>query len=186
MTIGKLGLLIISALCLAVGLIAVFGGTRVGLKAEVKVRKVDYGIPGITKAYEANLVNHSLWPIWIQYCDFWSDTATHEKQAIYEVERWDANAQQWSTIVRVNDRDTCRPYPTSRGAATLANELLWPSQSISTGEEATAARDSFAIGDKARFVIFTKDTKEQSAKIATTVFVIDEQIETEVPMRVLH
>jgi len=151
----RLGLVffcILILLVIAFG-VMLFSSHSHGLRAELKIETADIGIPGITKAYEAKLVNRSLWPIRVQYCDFMTDAMTRRKSVPYTLERWDANANEWKTMVRANGEEFCRPYPLGIVQAKLRSRLLWPGQSISTGEEATAARDGFSIGDKVRFLI---------------------------------
>ena len=72
------------------------------------------------------------------------------------------------TIVRANGEEFCRPYPLGIVQAKLTSRLLWPGQSLSTGEEATAARDGFSIGDKPRFVIYTGAGRAEPVKSPPT------------------
>jgi hypothetical protein len=166
--------------------ITVLGGPADGLRAELKIEVADIGVPGITKMYEARLINHSSWPIRVHYCDFVDDAMTHGEEVAYTVERWDALAHEWRTVVRANGQDFCRPYPLGIVRSKLTSRLLWPGQSLATGEEATAARDGFSIGDTARFVIFTAPGQNQTRQIATGEFVIDEHRTTDSPIRVKH
>jgi hypothetical protein len=48
----------------------------------------------------------------------------------------------------------CQPYPLGWVTANLRQVWLWPRQSVSMGEEATAAR-GFHNGDSARFVLYS-------------------------------
>jgi hypothetical protein len=182
----KLGLALVVVVLVLACVLAVVGGPSDGLRAELNTENADIGIPGITKMYEARLTNRSRWPIRIQYCDFVDDAMAHGEEVAYTIERWDDVAQHWTTIVRANGKDFCRPYPLGIIRAKLTSRLLWPGQSISTGQEATAARDEFVIGDKARFVIFAAPARDRSAQLATAGFVIDQHPETDVPMRVRH
>jgi hypothetical protein len=180
----KPGLAYVAVVLALVSVIAVFGGPNDGLQAELSTEKADIGIPGITKMYEARLINRSLWPIRVQYCDFVDDSMTHGEEVAYTVERWDDVTRQWKTTVRANGRDFCRPFPLGIVRAKLTTRLLWPGQTLSTGQEATAARDGFDIGDKARFVIFAGPAGDRAAQIATAEFFIDQHRETDVPVRV--
>ena len=181
--IGIAFVLLVVALLTAV---TIFGGPAVGLRAELKIENADIGIPGITKMYEAQLVNRSPWPIRVHYCDFLDDSMTHGEEVAYSVERWDGLAHEWRTVVAANGPDFCKPYPLGMVKTKLTTRLLWPGQSLSTGDEATAARDGFNTGDRARFVIFAAPGHNQFAQIATTEFVIDEHRTTTAPLRVEH
>jgi len=161
-------------------------GSIAGLRAEVVTSKADIGIPGISKIYDARLVNRGIWPVRVSYCDFISDNSTRGKMIGYSVERWDSMARKWTTIVDVHGADFCKPYPLGIVEARLTSTLLWPGQSLSTGEEATAARDAFNVGDRARFVVFRGTSEDSTSAVATPDFVIDEHRQTDVPLRVLH
>src|ERR1035438_6026666 len=160
--------------------------SRTGLRAELIVNNADIGIPGISKMYEARLVILASWPIRVSYCDFVDDTLTRGKMVGYAVERWDNVARSWTTVVDAHGVDFCKPYPLGIVKANLTSGLLWPGQSISTGEEATAARDGLNIGDRARFVVFPGMAQESVSVIATSDFVIDQHRQTDVPLRVRH
>jgi len=90
--------------CLLILLVLVFGVTLSsshsdGLRAELRIQSADIGIPGITKAYEARLVNRSLWPIRVRYCDFITDAMTHGGAVPHTVERWDGTANGWGRLL---------------------------------------------------------------------------------------
>ena len=181
-----LGLALFLLVFVSICVITVLGGPAVGLRAELNIENADIGIPGITKMYEARLINRSRWPIRVHYCDFVDDAMAHGEVVAYTIERWDGVAHEWRTIVHANGLDFCRPYPLGMTQTKLTSRLLWPGQSLSTGEEATGARDGFDIGDKARFVIFIAPGHERSEQIATPEFLIDEHRQTDTPVRVRH
>ena len=170
----------------AVSMFAILGGPKEGLRTDVFVDNADIGIPGISKMYEARLVNREWWPIRVHYCAFVDDTNSPGTMVAYAVERWDNALHSWKTIVRANGADFCKPYPLGIVRANLKSRLLWPGQSLSTGEEATAARDGFNIGDRARFVLFPGATEDSLPAVATSAFIIDERRQTDVPLRVRH
>jgi hypothetical protein len=163
----------------------VLGGPIGGLRAEVTVDNADIGIPGISKMYEARLLNQGPWPIRVHYCAFVDDTNSPGTMVAYAVERWDQDSRSWKTIVKASGADFCKPYPLGIVRANLKSRLLWPGQSLSTGEEATAARDGFNIGDRARFVIFP-GPEGSSSGVATSNFIIDEHRQTDEPLRIRH
>jgi hypothetical protein len=169
----------------AVSAFAILGGPKRGLRSEVTVENADMGIPGISKVYEARLFNRGFWPIKVHYCDFVSDTDTPGTMVAYGVEQWDNAIGSWKVVARSTGVDFCKPYPTSMGQTKVKSRLLWPGQSIATGEEATAAR-GFSIGDRARFVIFPNATEDTSYAVATPAFIIDEQMTTNEPLRIRH
>ena len=160
-------------------------GSTKGLHANLIVSKADIGIPGISTIYEAKLVNGGLWPVRISRCDFVDDTLSPGKMVGYAVQRWEATANRWTTVVEAS-AEFCKPHPLAILKAKLTSALLWPGQSLSTGEEATAARDAFNVGDRVRFVIFTGRSGDYSKAVATAEFVIDEHPKTDMPLRVRH
>jgi len=164
----------------------ILGGPRQGLRAEVSVESADIGIPGISKMYEARLFNRSSWPVRVHYCAFVDDTNSPGTMVGYAVQRWDPAKHSWQTIVRANGPDFCTPYPLGIVRAHFESKLLWPGQSLSTGEEATAARDGFKIGDRARFLVSDDLVGDPMNAIATPEFVIDEHRSTDEPLRVRH
>jgi len=154
-----------------------------GLHADLVVRKADYGIDGITKAYEAKLTNYGLTSVSITVCDFIDDTMSHGAFVGSTVEKWDHSGGTWRSIFRTEKSAFCQPYPLGLVETHVVTKHLWPGQSISTGEEATAARDVFAIGDRARFVVFATE----GLAIPTTAFSIDEHpTMSNVPYRLRH
>lgn len=120
------------------------------------VRKADYGIPGITKVYEARLTNYGILPRRITVCDFIDDAMSHGTLVGSTIEKWDASGRRWESVFHSDKSTFCQPYPLGMIETHIILKRLWPSQSISGGEEATAARDVFAIGDKARFILFRR------------------------------
>jgi hypothetical protein len=154
-----------------------------GLHADVVVRKADYGIDGVTKAYEAKLTNYGITPAWITACDFVDDVMSHGTLVRATVEKWDGSARKWENIFKGDTSAFCRPYPTGMIETHVISKRLWPGQSISTGEEATAARNVFAIGDTARFRVFAGETRA----FPTAAFSIDEHpTMSDVPYRFRH
>jgi hypothetical protein len=156
------------------------------LRAEVLTRTEDIEIPGITKMYEATLTNRGFLPVRVEECDFLDDTMSPGTMVAYAVQRWNDNRKQWDTIVEFGKSQFCKPYPLSIVKAKLVNRWLWPGQSLSTGEEATAARSGFAMGDHARFVIFAGAPGDYKSAVATADVIIDELPRTDVNLRVRH
>ena len=156
------------------------------LVAEVAVRSEDIGIPGITKTYEAKLTNRGFLPSRVIRCDFIDDSMSHGTMVAYAVQRWNESGKQWDTIVEFGRSQFCKPYPLGIVKATLINGWLWPGQSLSTGEEATAARDGFSLGDRARFIIFVGTAGDYGSSLASADFAIDEHRKTDVNLRVRH
>lgn len=177
---------VLLALVVLTSIVTLFGGPADGLRAELKIENADIGIPGITKMYMARLVNRSPWPIRVHYCDFVDDSMTHGEEVAYGIERWNGQAREWRTVVAANDANFCRPYPLGMVKTNLTSRLLWPGQSISTRDEATAARDVFNLGDRARFVVFAAPVQNHPEEITTAEFVIDEHRTTTDPVRIAH
>ena len=177
---------ILSLLVLAVG---TWFGTKdhtARLSAELVVTNADIGIPGVSKMYEARLVNRGWWPVGISYCDFVDDASAPGRMVAYAVQRWDDQAQRWRTVVESTASDFCKPYPLGIVTARLTSGFLWPGQSIGSGEEATAAREAFNVGDKGRFVVFAGKAGNYSTSFPTTVFNIDEHPQTDISLRSRH
>jgi hypothetical protein len=156
------------------------------LKATLTVKKADLGIPGITKVYNANLTNDGRWPVRITRCSFMDDAGTHDTSIAYAIQRWDNGAGKWQEVLGSSRKSFCHPYPLGIAEADLNRSWLWSGQSLEIGEEATAARDGFQIGDKARFVLFTAEPGDYSSSIPTEAFTIDEAPTSDVDFRVRH
>jgi hypothetical protein len=136
-----------------------------GLHADVIVRKTDYGIPGISKTYEPQLTNFSVTPQTVTVCkvkDDW-DSPSYVTRIGNSIEKWHSGPNKWEDIFSSIDKPHSCP-----GDATT--KRLWPLQSVSGGEVAVAGYDIFAIGDKARFIVFLGDGRV----LATSPIVIDE------------
>jgi hypothetical protein len=145
-----------------------------GLHADIIVSNASIGIPGITKMYEAELTNYGVLPIAVTRCEFVDDTLSHGTMVAYSVERWNGTSGNWESVVNMNGRNFCKPYPLGIVEARLTMKWLWPGQSLTTGEEATAARDPLQRGDSARFVVYLRTDERNSASIPTAAFPIDE------------
>jgi hypothetical protein len=185
----KIGLLTAAVLLLPISLLQLGHLIRFGhffpfgLHADVTVRKVDYGIEGVTKAYEARLTNYGITPAKAIACDFIDDTMSYGTLVGSQVQKWDPSANKWEDAFKAEKSSFCRPYPLGMIETHVITKRLWFLQSISAGEEATAARDIFAIGDKARFLVFAADDNA----LPTVAFSIDEHpITSGVPYRVRH
>jgi hypothetical protein len=160
---------------------------RTALHADVIVRTGDIGIEGISKLYEAKLTNYAPFPVKVTACDFISDASAHGTMVAYAVQRWDRQLGKWTKVVEWDESSFCRPYPLGIAEAHLNSKWLWPGQSISTGEEATAARGGFDLGDSVRFSVFYGAAGDWKNSLPTATFRIDElpKIE-ELPLRVRH
>lgn len=145
-----------------------------GLHADVDVSNGDIGIEGISKLYAARLTNHGPLPARVMACDFITDASAHGTTVAYAVEQWDNRLKKWKTVVEYGESTFCRPYPLGISQARLFSTLLWPGQSISTGEEATAARGGFQLGDNARFSVFSGKAGDWRSTFPTAAFRIDE------------
>jgi hypothetical protein len=156
------------------------------LSAELLTTNADIGIPGITKMYEATLTNAGFLPARVTRCDYIDDASAPGTVVAYAVQRWDDSRKGWQTIVEFGKSQFCKPYPLGIVAAKLRRGWLWPRQSISTGEEATAARGGFTMGDRARFVIFTGAAGDYASSVATAEFIIDEVPKTDLNLRLRH
>jgi hypothetical protein len=157
-----------------------------GLHADMVMESADLGIPGISKTYEARLANYGLLPAEIESCDAISDAMAHETMVAYEVDRYDPQSKTWQTVANLSGKIFCQPYPLGIIEAHAATKWLWPGQSLSTGEEATAAR-GFHKGDLARFVVFARIDPKREDRFPTTAVVIDEEMRDDgVAYRVRH
>jgi hypothetical protein len=160
---------------------------RPALHADVLVWKGDIGIEGISKLYEAQLTNYAPFPVKVEECDFISDASAPGTMVAYAVERWDRQSGKWAKVVEWDESSFCRPYPLGIAKAHLISKYLWPGQSISTGEEATAARRGFDLGDSARFSVFYGAAGNWKSSLPTGAFRIDELPKNEeLQLRVRH
>lgn len=163
-----------------------FHRSPLDLRTKLVVQKADLGIPGITKVYDAKIINYGHIPVRITRCDFIDDTGTRGMDVAYAIQRWDDEANEWQQILGASRKTFCHPYPLGVIHANLRTALLWPGQSLSIGEEATAARNDLSIGDRVRFVIFTGEPGDYSSSVATEAFAIDEHSTSDVDLRVRH
>ncbi len=150
---------------------------RETLRAQLIVTNANIGIPGITKMYEAKITNVGRLPVLVSRCNFLDDTLSPGTMVAYAVQRWDQAARRWVMVVEWSQSEFCKPYPLGIVKANLVNAWLWPGQSLSTGEEATAARQGLHRGDTARFVVFTNEPGNYGSAVATAPFTIDEELE---------
>jgi hypothetical protein len=159
------------------------------LHAEYTVETADIGIPGITKMYDAQLVNRGSTPVRIEICAFVGDAGGRGEAPAFSVQKLNAKDATWETVVDASDARACHPYPLGWVTARLKPRWLWPGQSVSMGEEATAAR-GFRRGESARFLLFTsfKHAKDHAPRaIPTQAFVIDEEADgSAAGLRVRH
>jgi hypothetical protein len=147
------------------------------LHAEYTIETADIGIPGITKLYDARLANSGRAPVRIEVCAFVDDAGGRGDAPAFSVQKYDAKSATWNTVVDASDTRACHPYPLGWVTAQLKTRWLWPGQSVSMGEEATAAR-GFQKGESGRFLLFTsfKHSSEHTPQgIPTPAFVIDEE-----------
>jgi hypothetical protein len=183
----RTAILVLLVLFPAVLLVSVVMRAKNGeLRADLVVTNADIGIPGISKMYEATLTNRGLLPVRVTRCNFIDDTLSPGTNVAYAVQRWDGGSKRWATVVEWRQSEFCKPYPLGIVEANLTRSWLWPGQKLSTGEEATAARDGFNVGDRGRFVVFTGTPGDYSSAVLTSEFVIDERPQTDVPLRVRH
>lgn len=128
-----------------------------GLHVDVLNEDAYSGIPEQTKMYWARLSNYSLLPVSLPACDYVTDAFEHGTEFPYAVQRWDASAHSWQTIVDMSGEGYCRPAPLSMIETHLVSKRLLPGMSVDVLEgEATGAREPFRKGDLARFVVFRK------------------------------
>jgi len=147
------------------------------LHAEYTVETADIGIPGITKMYDARLVNSGRAPVQIEICAYIDDAGGRGDAPTFSVQKYDGKSATWETILDASNERTCHPYPLGWVTARLKTRWLWPGHSVSMGEEATAAR-RFHKGESARFVLYTSfnhSSEHAQQGIPTPAFVIDEE-----------
>jgi len=159
---------------------AVFGHfAPLSLHADVSVAKADLGIPGITKVYEARVTNFGFWPRRVERCEFITDAFVPGVSIGYRLQQLDKSAGRWRTVL--DAAANCQPYPLGITQARLTSKLLWPGQTLSTGAEATGARQGLK-GETMRFVVVVN-----GHDLPTTGFTIDEQVQgPDVGYRVRH
>jgi hypothetical protein len=147
------------------------------LHAKYSVETADIGIPGITKMYDAQLINSGTAPVRIEICAFVDDVGGRGDAPAFSVQKYDAKNATWETIIDASDARACHPYPLGWVTAQLKTRWLWPGQSVSMGEEATAAR-GFHKGESVRFLLFTSfkhPSGHAPQGVPTPAFGIDEE-----------
>jgi hypothetical protein len=176
----KLAVVVVFPVVLVYMILVVAGlrGWTYGLRADLIVLKGKQAIPGISKTYEAELVNRALWPVRVTRCEFTGDGSQSDPQShsrlAYSVERGDPDGGPiWITVVADSAADFCKPAP-GMPDAHLVEALLWPGQKLLSGDEAAAAEEDFNLGDRARFVLYAGVVGESAAAVATPEFTIDE------------
>jgi hypothetical protein len=155
-----------------------------GLHADFMVARVDLGIPGITKAYDATLTNFGPFPRNVSRCEYLTDAMAHESELAFSVQRWESSSQNWTTPLVPSKAFFCKPYPLGIVEGKVVERRLWPGQNLSIGEDATAAM--FQKGDIVRFVLFAAEPWTVASGYPTAGFEIDEQVSTATPLRVRH
>ena len=156
------------------------------LRAEVHEVEADIGIPGVSRVYSALLVNDGWLPTRVKRCDFVDDASAPGRMLAYAVQRWDEQTKRWQNVAELNSHNFCKPYPLGIVESEVTWAWLWPGDSLAGGEEATAARDGFKLGDHARFVVFLGDAGDYQQSIATDAFIITEQPTTSLRLRLKH
>lgn len=157
-----------------------------GLRARIFMIRADIGIPGVTKMYGATLRNRGLLPVRTSQCDFVNDAMWHGKTLPYAVQRWDETRKRWEPVAEEPASEFCKPYPLGIIEGKIVDRWLWPGQSVRIGEEATAGRGGFSLGDRARFVIFLRTAGDYKSSVPTNEFVIDEQLQNTTDLRIKH
>jgi hypothetical protein len=169
-------LLLAAVLVTAIGAVearhrAIFGHfAPLTLHAEVSVANGDIVIPGITKLYEAHITNSGSLPSRIERCEYVTDAGAPGVSVGYRLQQWEMASRRWQTVLDAAS-EYCRPYPLGMIKARLTSKLLWPGQTLSTGEEATGAIGNLK-GKTMRFAVVAN-----GREFPTLSFVIDEQIE---------
>jgi hypothetical protein len=145
------------------------------LVAEYSVQKADIGIPGITKMYQARLINRGFLPAHIQVCAYVEDSGYRGSTPAFSIERFDSEKKVWRTIADLSSLSYCRPYPLGWNTASTQSIWLWPGQFSAIEEEATGAR-GYLKGASLRFVLFDSFDGAQKRKgFVTPSFIIEEQ-----------
>ena len=150
------------------------------LHADYSIAKADIGIPGISKLYDAHVTNFGIFPRRIERCEFVTDALAPGLSVGYRLQQWEMASRRWQTVLDAAS-GYCRPYPLGMIKARLTSKLLWPGQTLSTGEEATGARGNLK-GQRMRVAVVAN-----GRELPTSSFVIDEQMEgSDANYRVRH
>jgi hypothetical protein len=169
-------LLLVAALVGVIGVVEFHHRLKFGhfvpltLHADYTIARVDIGIPGISKLYGAHITNFGIFPRRIERCEFVTDALAPGVSVGYRLQQWDAASGRWQTIQDLAS-EYCRPYPLGIIEARLTSKVLWPGQTLSSGGEATGAREGLK-GQTIRFVVVAN-----GREVPTTSFVIDEQVQ---------
>lgn len=156
------------------------------LRAHLTIDNADLGIPGISKSYDAGITNYGRGPTLVTRCDFVTDANDSGEQLAFAIQRWDGTSGKWNEILGTSRKTFCHPYPLGMSQTHLDRKWFWPGQSLSIGEEATAAREEVRVGDKLRFVLFTGEPGDYGSSMPTEAFVIDQAQSDDVAYRIRH
>jgi hypothetical protein len=158
------------------------------LHADVVMRDASIGIPGITKMYEATLTNYGFFPALVEECTYFDDDGVPGVTVAYNIERWDPAKRTWTRELEFAKPALCTTAPLRMGTRQWVRSWLLPGQSLSTGEEATGAREPFRKGDTLRFVVVTDVTGRaiRNSSNPTPSFTLDEQRLDTIQYRVRH
>jgi hypothetical protein len=151
----------------------------------------DIGIPGQTHMYTAHMSNFTVLPVSFTACNYLTDGMGRGTDYPYAVQRWEALANSWQTVVEVSREEFCHPVPLSKIETNLVSKWLWPGMSVEVMDgEATGAREPFQKGDMARFVVFRRLDKPVNWRYAipSAPFRIEDQVirDDDVNYRVKH
>lgn len=154
------------------------------LHADYTVGGLDLVIPGITKVYDATLTNFGLIPPSLFACEFvtmpWDMEVNLRLQSSNGLGPLKLGQRRCSRQRRLS----ANPFLSGLSKGKVVGRRLWPGQSLSIGEEATAA--GFQNGDVVRLVLFAGQPWSVTSGYPTPGFEIHEQITTTVPLRVRH
>src|SRR5260370_21088155 len=111
------------------------------LHAEYTVETADIGIPGVTKMYDARLVNSGRAPVRVEICAYIDDAGGGGDAPAFFVQKYDGKRATLETILDASNARTCHPYPLGWVTARLKNNVPWASPSVWRGEEAPPPPD---------------------------------------------
>src|SRR5260370_29970101 len=105
------------------------------LHAEYTVETADIGIPGVTKMYDARLVNSGRAPVRVEICAYIDDAGGGGDAPAFFVQKYDGESATWETILDASNARTCHPFPLRCVTARVKNRWVLPGPPVSVGKK---------------------------------------------------
>ncbi len=142
-----------------------------GLHADVLWEDVELAPGWRPRLYWVEVTNLGIWPTSFIACRYETDTLSPGMELAWALQRWNEQRRAWEVRELPEQRDWCdpRPFPTSRGPATVSAKRLWPGRTARAMlAEVVGSRGDFEAGASARFVVFRSLSESERWNTAVT------------------